>query len=329
MRGIVWGSILSLGALTKISFFYFIVLIVPTLFLIKVRIDGVRRACVAMAAFCCSSVPAVLYLALWGRPAFGNASASSFGEAADLYYLPVLEFLGNVIRESPGIVFSFLLTVSALIYLVIKRRTILARPDLFALLITVGFGIIVLASPNREIRFAFPVILALPFLTGILLSGNGQSALGRPAGLAAGLAFLGLLAAGVPTEYRPDRQSLIRPDAILAQAIGCNAKRVVLATDSPTLNAALMNLALEVSPSAGLVKVESLAGQASSGVPIERDFHVIDEGDQVVVFQDKEHLFPPFTNQRVAEYERHVRQAGYLPLRLMDDLSVYPMGCRP
>jgi hypothetical protein len=225
-------------------------------------------------------------------------------------------------------VFSFLLTVSALIYLVIKRRTVLLRPDLFAVVITIGFGVIVLVSHNREIRFAFPAIVALPFLTGVLLSGNGRPAPGRSAALAAGLAFFGLLAAGVPTGHRIDKQSHIRPDAILSQAAACNAKRIVLATASPTLNWELMQLAIDVSPSVTPIEVKTLAYQVSLGVPIEQDFDIIGEADQVV-FQDKEALRPPRANQRVSEYERHIRRAGYLPVRLLEDLSIYPMRCGP
>ena len=166
-RGVLWGSVLSLGAMTKLNFFYFILFIVPTLFLIRLRIDGVRRAWVTIVAFACSSVPAAFYLVRWGRPAFANAYASSFGGFADHWYVPMLQFLTHVIRGSPGLVFSLALIISALIYLVIKKRALLWGPDLFALLITISFGAIVLASHNREIRFAFPTIVALPFLTGI------------------------------------------------------------------------------------------------------------------------------------------------------------------
>jgi hypothetical protein len=42
-----------------------------------------------------------------------------------------------------------------------------------------------------EIRFVFPAIVALPFLTGILISGKGHAVAGRSAALAAGLVFCG------------------------------------------------------------------------------------------------------------------------------------------
>ena len=63
-----------------------------------------------------------------------------------------------------------------------------------------------------------------------------------------------------------------------------------------------------------------------SGVPIEEDFRAISESDQVV-FQDRDAMGPPFTNQRASEYERYIRQSGYVPIRVGDDVSVYSMRC--
>src|SRR5262249_50779716 len=93
MRGILWGSIVSLAAMTKLNSFYFILLIVPILFLIRLRVDRLQCACATIAAFACSSFPAAFYLVRWGRPAFDNAYASSFGALAEHFYVPVSQFL--------------------------------------------------------------------------------------------------------------------------------------------------------------------------------------------------------------------------------------------
>lgn len=328
-RGILWGLVLSLGVMTKFSFFYFVVLIVPALFLIRLHHGGLRSALASLAAFACSSVPSAIYLVHWGRPAFDNAKASSFGGVANFYHIPLLRFVGGAIRESPGLVLSLVLVAAALTYLAIKGRIVLWSPDLLALLITIGFGIVVLAANNRQVRYVFPAIVALPFLSAVVMSGKGHSASFRFATLAASLVFCGLVVAGVPTGHRASSESLSRPDAVLAQAAGCNAKRVVLATDSPTLSISLMALAIEVSPEPSVKtrQVSTLAYQAMNGVPIEEDFHAITEADQVV-FQDRNALDPPFTNQRVAEYERYIRQSGYVPMKFGDDLSVYSLRCR-
>ena len=176
VRGILWGSILSLGAMTKLNFLYFIMLIVPLVFLIRLRNAGLRSALTAFVAFACWSAPSAFYLVRWGRAAFENAKASSFGHVADLYNTSLLYFLGNTLRRSPGLMLSFVLTVAALIYLLIKRRPRFWGPDFLALLLVIGFGVVVLAAPNRQIRYAFPVIVAAPFLTGKLMSGKEHSA---------------------------------------------------------------------------------------------------------------------------------------------------------
>jgi hypothetical protein len=328
MRGILWGSILSLGVMTKLNFLYFILFIVPTLFLIRLHHGGLRSALAALTAFACWSAPSAIYLARYGGPAFALAKTSSFGRTAEFYHLPLLQFLGDTIRESPGLLLSFVLTVTALIYLVVQRRRIFWGTDFLAFLIMIGFGIVVLASNNREIRFAFPAIVALPFLTGILMSGKEHAVSGRSAALAAGLVFCGLLAASVPTAHRATRQILSRADAILAQAAQCNAKRMMLATDSPTLNLFLIHLAIEVSASGASVNVGTLAYEAMRGMPIEEDFHTISEQD-LVVFQDRDALSPPFTNKRVSDYERYIRKGGHLPIRVGGDLTIYSIRCIP
>src|SRR3984893_2417101 len=328
LRGIGWGLILSLGVMTKLSFVYFIVFIVPILLIINSYHSGLRSTIAAFIAFACCSAPASVYLLLWGRPAFLYAKAASFGEDAQFYYSPLLGFLGDAVRDAPGLVLSFVLTTAALMYIVIKRRLIQSWPDFLALLIIIGFGIVVLASPNRDIRYSFPAIVALPYLAAILLSGKGHPAPRPSAALAAGLVFCGLLAAGVPTGHRANRQSIIRSDAVLAQAVRCNAKRILLATVSSTLNWPLINLAIAVSASRDTVEIGSVAYDAIHGMPIEESFRAIRESD-LVVFQDRDALSPPWANQRVSEYERYIRHGGYVPIKVEDDVSVYSIQCRP
>lgn len=322
VRGLLWGLILSLGMMAKLSFVYFVVPIVPLLFFMKLRRDGMRSALTALIAFVCCSSPFSLYLRRWGRQSFLLAKASAFGGLAGFYYSPLLQFLGNTVRESPGIGISLLLTVSALICVLIKRDLRESWPDILALLIMVGFGIIVMVSPNREIRFSFPVIIALPFLAAIFLSGKGHSVPSRVATVCSALVFCGLLAAIVPTRHRPDWRSLDRCNAVLAAVARLNVGTVLLASDSPTLNIQLMQLARLYSSRP--VDISSFAYQGMYGVPIEEDFRQMSLVD-VVVFQDQLALTTPFTNQRISEYERYARQVGLGPIRVADDISVYLM----
>jgi len=310
--------------MTKLNFLYFVVLVIPTLLLIRFRYDGLRNALMAFTAFACCSAMPLLYLLRWGQLAFENAKASSFGGVADFYHVPLLQFVGTTIRESHGLVLWFLVTAAAVIYVLIKRRIMQRWPDFLALLVVIGFGIVVLSAANRQVRYAFPVIVALPFVVGILVSDNGHSVPGKSAGIAAGLVFCCLLAAGIPMRHRPNRQSLSRCEAVLALAARCNVAVIHLATDSPTLNVNLMMLARKFSASEVLIS-NTFAYQAMNGVPIEDDFRLMNKFYGLVVFQDRTALSPPFTNQRVSEYEQFVRQVGFGPIKVGADTTAYLM----
>ncbi len=325
-RGVLWAAILSLGLMTKLNFLYFIALILPVLYFLRVRRCGSRNANDALIIFFLCSAPSVFYLLMCGKPSFENLIISSLGGVANYYYIPLPQYLGDTIRESPGMLLSFVLTAAALIYLAIKRRLTQSWPDFLALLMVIGFGIIVFAATNRQIRYAFPAIVALPFMTGLLISGKGEPAPRRSAALATAVVFFGLLAASVPVLHRADRQCLSRCDAVLLQAIRCHAKHILFATDSPTMNRSLMDLDMRFS--ATKATVGTLAYQAMFNQPIAEDLRKIDEAD-MVVFQDGKELYPPFTNLRVPEYERYIRQGGSVPIRVWDDVNVYSRSCKP
>jgi hypothetical protein len=92
-----------------------------------------------------------------------------------------------------------------------------------------------------------------------------------------------------------------------------------------------MELALQVSGKEALIKaglVSTLATPERFRVPIAEDFQAIGEADELVL-QDRDKLSPPFTNQRLPEYERYIRQGGYVPARVGDDVTVYSTRCRP
>lgn len=331
MRGILWGCILSWGAMTKLDFFYFIGLIVPTLFFLSLHYTGLRRTIVAFVASSCCSAPAAFYLIRWGRAAFDNAKTSSFGKISNVNPTPLSQFVGETIRQSPGLLLSMVLIIAALAFLAVTRRIKFWDQDFLAFLIAVVFGLVVLSSPARMIRYAFPAIVALPFLTAILMSGRGRPVASRSAALAAGLVFCGLLVAGLPMRHRPDRESITRSDAVLAEAAACHATNILFATDSATLNPNLMDVAIEVSESATPVRVDqvgSLEYDAIYSTPITESFHKIDKADEVV-FQDKGNLGAEWPNQRVSEYERYVQQRVYHPVRVVGDLTVYSARCRP
>lgn len=323
VRGVLWGLIFSVGAITKVSFLYFIVLIIPILFIVGMRQRGLRSVLLSSISLIVCSFPVTIYVLRYGLPAVMNGWAASFGHDAPFYSISLTQFVSDTVRQSPGILLSAMFVAAGMVYLVVKRRDVGWATNVLPLLIMVGYCAISLASSNREIRYLFPAIIALPFLVALLISRETYQFPRRSAAIAAIVAFCCLLAAGLPTLHRANRQSIARSEAVLAQAVASNAKRVLLATDSRTLNVDLMRLAAAVSPSLPQVESDTLAYHAFNGTRIEDDFRDIRESD-LIVFQDQEALQPAFTNQRVAEYEQYTRQyGGEVPVKVAGDISIY------
>ena len=322
VRGFLWGIMLSVGALTKASFLYFIILVVPILFAIRMRRSGLRSAFVALISLTLCLIPAAVYWLRYGLPAMKNGWAASFGHDATLFYYPLSRFLSDTVRQSPGLLLSGMVTIAGIVFLVLKSRHAAWGTNVLPLLIMLGYCTISLASNNRQIRYSLPGIIGLPFLIGILISGKASVVSRGHAIIAAIFVFCCLVVAGVPMLHRADRQSIHIPEIVLAQAVESHAKRIVLATDSPSLNSDLMRLAVEVS-SRPSVELDYLAWRAASGTPIEEDFLTIGQSD-LVVFQNSEALYPPFTNQRVPEYEQYTRQQfGDAPIKIVDGIRIY------
>jgi hypothetical protein len=322
LRGILCAAVFSLGALTKVSFFYFIVLIIPVLLFMRFHSNGIRSMLAWLLALVCGSAPAAIFFLRYGQTPLANAKAASFGGLAGFYHVPQWQFLAGMVQDSPGLAISFLLLAAASVYLLIKQRPGLLDADFIACLIVVGFVVVVLASPSKHIRYLYPAIVALPFLMSILLSSKEDSVRPRWAALAATVAFLILVGVAVPTRHRTYRQNLTRAEAILAEAAQSNAKSIVLATDSPTLNVYLLRLTSEFSSSG--ISIGTLAYQAISGVPIEDDLRTMSETD-MVIFQDPRHTNPKFTNQRVPQYETYAQRMGAGRVRIGDDMEMYLM----
>ena len=163
LRGIIWGLILSLRMMTKISFLYFVSLILPILFLIRYRRGGLSSCWPGLAGFLIAAAPSAVYLLRYGRSSWANGGATSFGTLSKLYELPFLRFVEESLRDSPGLAVSAIGTLTGFGLLAIKRRQSVLKGHVVTLLILIGFCLITLASPNRQIRYLFPAIIACLF----------------------------------------------------------------------------------------------------------------------------------------------------------------------
>jgi hypothetical protein len=328
-RGLLWGLILSAGAMTKISFLYFVVLIAPILMILRYRRGRARSLLLAVIGCIVSSAPAAFYLQRYGASAFANAGASSFGGVASLYKSSLLSFLGRNLVDAPGLCLFVLILVASLAYFATHWRSAILNPDFLALVIVIGFGLIVLASSNRQLRYAFPAIVSAPFLLAVLFSRSGAAVGRKPAFILACLAAVLFGAAALPTGHRAERQNTLgRADAVVNEAYRCNAHSILLATGSPTMNGSLLTVAVEVSGKTDSIRVEDLGASVFDGSPIDKNYQALQQSD-LIVFQDDKALYPQFLNIHVPAYRNYIsRQNQLVRASVWQDVSVFSKHCR-
>ena len=284
------------------------------------RYSGLRSAWVTLASFCACSLPVIIYYLRYGKLALHNGVAASFGHDAPFYHIPLSRFLGSAVRQSPGLLLGWIFVIACIVYWIVKRRDIALGANVIPLLIIIGYCTTSLASSNREIRFLFPGIIALPFLIGILVSAKANVVPRGSAIIAAILVFCCLAAAGLPMLHRADRQSIAKSEIVLGQAVEVNAKRVLLATDTSSLNLELMNLAIAISSPPRPVETDTLAWDAAFGASVDDDYRKIRDSDLIVFLNGG----PPVTNQRVSEDEQYARQYfGDVPIKIVDGIRMY------
>jgi hypothetical protein len=325
LHGLLWAVIFSAGALTRANFLYFLGLIVPILFAIRIHRSGKRSAFVALISLAVFAFPAVIYWVRYGIPLLKYAWFASFGPAAPFYSSTLPDFLSRNIRASPGLLLPVMTAIAGVLYLIVKRREVEWGTNLLPLLLVAGYSIIGLSSGNRVVRFLLPGIIALPFLVALLMSRNRHVFSRASATIGAMLVFCCVAVASVPMLHRANRQSIQKSEEVVAQAIEFNAKHVLLATDSSTLNLPLLRVAVELSARPS-IETGSLGWAAISGTPIEDDFRTIRESD-LIVFQDKAGLDVPFTNSRVPDYEQYTQQhSSDSQMKVVDDISIYSVA---
>jgi hypothetical protein len=322
MHGLLWALILSAGALTRTNFLYFLGLVVPILFALRMHRSGKRAAVVALLSLAVFSVPAIMYWLRDGIPLLKYAWSSSFGLAAPYYYSTLPDFLNRILRASPGLLLPIMAAIAGVGYLIVKRHEVEWGTNLLPLLLAAGYSTIGLTSGNRAVRFLLPGIIALPFLVGLLISRHRYVFSRASATIGAMLVFCCIVAASIPMLHRADRQSIQKSEEVVDQAIGSNAKHVLLITDSSTLNLELLKIAVEISARPS-IETSDLSWRAVLGKPIEDDLRTIRESD-LTVFQDKGGLDSPFTNLRVPAYEQYIQQhSSDSQMKVVDDINIY------
>ncbi len=95
MRGVLWGFVFNVGALTKVTYGYFLVPVVAVVISIRLRRCGMRSLLATVAATLICLTPSILIWSLFGRNFLQHAVDASFGGMTAFYSGGALGWTGT------------------------------------------------------------------------------------------------------------------------------------------------------------------------------------------------------------------------------------------
>jgi hypothetical protein len=168
--GLLWGTILSLGVLSKLTYCFFAALFVTAALILSYRNSGWRPTIVKAGFAFAAGLPAAVMLFRYGHLYWAHAAATSFGGLSAFYddHLSRAAF----IRETISSIVP--LGLAALVLLIWSGCSARGRRADFgvaayAIAGIVAYFILASGSPNKDPRFFWPVWLALPLSLSIMV----------------------------------------------------------------------------------------------------------------------------------------------------------------
>ncbi|WP_195822445.1 hypothetical protein [Roseobacter sp. MH60115] len=308
LRGLVWGWILGVGLLSKLTFLYFAG-VAGAAGLALSFYNGGWAASRQKLLGCSISIfiPLLIFLRYLDNY-IAHASTSSFGSLSAFYNdgLGRWEYLATTLPEL-GIWYWGLLTsliVMAFLFPASKHQRVAA---LFICLAVLGYLWIAAGSPNKDARFFWPVWAALPFCLAAFVSPRSASSThSGTTPILAGTVLAILLA--LPAAVRFDMTAVMGADALLNEISENQPLSVTLASDEPAFNVETILLAREVNHERyNQLALDTVVYDITKDMTREQSLERLVTSD-IVVFRDPVTLgAPEWANRHLAFFAQQMR----------------------
>jgi hypothetical protein len=332
-RGLLWALALNAGALAKVTYGYFALLMVPCLLLIRWRRGGATATIVAAASCVGGCLPSIVIWGLFGAQFLRHAQMSAWGAGSRFYAAPgisPLAFAGSYIQAIGAAFYLHCGLGLAAIWMVARKRVRVLRAAIWPLLVLALYFLLSIQGSNRDLRFFMPAMVSFPFLLVALVPNGPQQ--GRPAVSKAAFAaaFLVMVLVSLPMTKRPELSNVWRARDLLVKCGLHGYTRITLATDSPGFNIETFLLAKELLGKPGRkFRIGTLVYDIVHEKPVESGFEVMRHSD-VTIFEEPQPVSPEFTNRRAGDYGSYVLRNGRKVTELSDQrTSVFEVIRRP
>jgi hypothetical protein len=312
LRGLMWAFLFGIGALSKVSFGFFLIVVAPLAIIYRWRRCGRRSALVTTGAALAGSLPAILVWLAFGRNFVGHAVQASFGGLAKFYaaagssertYLrEYFRASGYAVIPLAALLLYFLWSLHA------QRRQLFAR--VVPVLMLAAFLILCGLSPNQDYRFSMPVMIALPILLAV--APHRAKGLTAPGRTTLALAVLAGSLLSFPMVARPD-MSFVRYASDILERYGSPNTTILLATDHPYLNIETFLLAQQIGGERlRTVRLGTLVYDYVNNRPLAWSLDRTSKADIVLFHRPPLYPDPPWANQFASQFRDQAEKSGSL-----------------
>jgi hypothetical protein len=333
-RGLLWSVVIDVGMLSKVTFAFFFCAIGVALLLIRELHSGEMPLRYAFASCIVGSMPAIIMWRFYGINFLRFAVMAAWGETARLWSVPGMTAAGYLkryfIQQGLGLIPLFVLLVLFVRGVLIEKQMRLAR------LLPIGIILIYLGiaarSQNRDLRFAIPIMIAMPLCLA-WTSIRKEPAITMAATPILAALFVGTLFS-LPMISRPQVAPISRAGELLQtldkqsirrQPIQGQPIKIVIATDGPEFNINTFLLAEQLRrDSVRSADLDTLVYDAINKRTPEEGFKRIDTADYVLFLRPGFPPGPDWSRIYAQDYRAYCEKVGILvDAKISADLDVF------
>ena len=330
-RGALWGLVIVVGTLAKVTFFFFLGGVALAVIWIRFRRLGIRSCLrTAFTAAICS-LPAIIIWAVFWRNFVGHAVEASFGGFSKFYAVEGLTPLGYLRGYAMTCRWSIVPTLALVLYFALKVRRSDARWfRILPLALILIYLAICSLIPYLDYRYAMPVMIALPFVLAVVPAGGEE----QPSPPAAVFVFglLGCVLCSIPMLARTDMESVRYVGSVLDR-IARPGVKIMLATETQTLNIETLLLGKELRGKPfHTVEIDTLFYDPLHGRSMFDSYHRMEWADYILFDKPPLPTNPKWANRFASEFYQYATgiadEVDSVPHEYMHILKVRPPGER-
>ncbi len=311
-RGFLWGIVIDVGMLSKVTFGLFAGAIGLALVAIRWRRSGIPPLLCAISGCLAGAAPAILIWLIYGRTFLRFAMLAAWG-FGDLYSVPGMTAVGYWRRYFSEL--RWALIPLLILFALFIRGLLIEKQGRLVRLVPIGIALIYLAtasaSQNREPRFTVPVMIAMPLCLAWTNLRSASQATMRPAPLLAVLLVVTLFA--IPMVGKPNIVPIEHAGELLKTLSQGRSTTVILATDGPLFNVDTFQLARQIGGNTlRPVLLDTLVYDEVNKRSLEDGLRRIDKADYVLFLKPGNSPGPDWTMTRAKDYRTYCENVGKL-----------------